>query len=511
MPWWAARAHSVSAHTFPAALAARAGERCGCENISRNNSGLVEISQLDTMQTITHYKHTINANLSRYLSIGATYAAALTMLSLTLFGANRYTQHNLVSDIPGTADQTDPNLVNPWGISTSPTSPFWISNNHSGVAGLYNGQGQPFPAGNALVVKIPVPQGGTPPAAPTGQVFNDTTGFSVSGKPALFIFASEDGTISGWSPSADATNAIVLVDNSASGAVYKGLALANTSNGPMLFAANFNSGTVDVFDANVTPVNTPGGFADTTLPAGFAPFNVQRIGRKLYVTYAMQDDAKHDDVQGPGHGFINVFDFNGNLIERLVSNGPLNSPWGMTLAPANFGDFSNALLVGNFGDGTINAFDPCSGEFLGNLQDANGAALSIPGLWALIFGNGKGAGDATTLYITAGIPGSGNLEDHGLFASIQVADAATAPKPQNAPVDISNFAFAPPTITVAAGTPIVWTNKDATAHTVTSDTRQFDSPVLDVSDTFSQTFTTPGTYTYHCSIHPFMKGKIVVQ
>ena len=409
------------------------------------------------------------------------------------------------------ADQTDPNLVNPWGISTNSTSPFWISDNHSGSATLYNGQGQPVPAGNQLVVKIPVPQGGTPPAAPTGQVFNDTTGFGVAGKPAVFIFASENGTISGWSPAADPTNAVAFVDNSASGAVYKGLALATTGNGPLLFAANFNAGVIDVFDANLAPVSVPGGFFDPSLPAGFSPFNVQRIGRKLYVTYAMQDDAKHDDIKGPGNGFINVFDFDGNLIGRLVSNGPLNSPWGMTLAPSNFGDFSNALLVGNFGDGTINAFDPCSGEFLGTLQDPNGAVLSIPGLWGLIFGNGKSGGDATTLYITAGIPGAGNLEDHGLFASIQVADAAPTAKPQNTPVDISNFAFAPPTITVAVGTPILWTNKDSTAHTVTSDTRLFDSPVLGTADTFSEILTTPGTYTYHCSIHPFMKGKIVVQ
>ena len=451
-------------------------------------------------------------NLMRKLNGSAVLLAALSAaLASSAAGANRYTQHNLVSDIPGAADQTDPNLVNPWGISMSSTSPFWISNNHSGVAAVYNGQGQPIPAASPIVVRIPVPSGDTQPAAPTGQVFNDTTGFNVSGQPAMFIFATEDGTISGWSSAADRANSIVLVDNSTLGAVYKGLAVASTNNGPMLYAANFQAGTVDVYDANLTPVVSTGAFSDSNLPSGFAPFNIQRIGRKLYVTYAKQNEAKHDDIAGPGNGFINVFDFNGSLLGRLVSNGALNSPWGLTIAPGNFGDFSNALLVGNFGDGTINAFDPCSGEFLGNLQDNNGVALAIPGLWALNFGNGRGAGDANTLYFTAGIPGSGNLEDHGLFGSIQVADAAPAAQPQASPATINNFAFMPSTITIAAGTQVQWTNQDGTAHTVTADDNRFHSDILDQTQTFSQTFSATGTYPYHCSIHPFMKGKIVVQ
>ena len=231
---------------------------------------------------------------------------------------------------------------------------------------------------------------------------------------------------------------------------------------------------------------------------------------------AKQDDAKHDDVAGNGNGFIDVFDFDGNMVARLVSNGQLNSPWGMVLAPANFGDFSNVLLVGNFGDGTINAFDACSGAYLGTLQDANGGNISIAGLWALTFGNGHTGGDANTLYFTAGIPGTGNLEDHGLFGSLQVAPAPAAPapapsQPTTASVDISNFAFGPPAITVSAGTQIVWTNKDGTAHTVAADDGRFTSDPFDKSQSFTQTLATPGTYTYHCSIHPFMKGKIVVQ
>lgn len=442
--------------------------------------------------------------------------STLLLLSSALpgFAATRYQQHNLVSDIPGLADQTDSNLTNPWGIAMSSTSPFWISNNHSGTATVYDGQGKAA----SIIVTVPAPPKGAPPASPTGQVFNDTGAFAISGKSALFIFATEDGTISGWNPGADAKNAVILVDNSASGAVYKGLALANTTNGPMLFAANFNAGTVDVFDGNLARFNTPGGFVDPNLPAGFAPFNILRAGQKLYVTYAMQNGEKHDDVAGAGNGFIDVFDFNGNLLGNLASNGALNSPWGLVLAPSNFGDFSNALLVGNFGDGVINAYDPCSGGWLGTLQDADGKNILNPGLWALVFGNGRGAGDAVTLYFTAGIPGGGQVEDHGLFGNVQVAVAAAppaaappAPAPQASTVTISNFAFAPTPITVAAGTKIVWTNQDGTAHTVAADDGKYNSDPLDKTQSFSQTLTAPGTYAYHCSIHPFMKGKIVVQ
>ena len=454
------------------------------------------------MQTQNSYRRT---------TLSAVLIIFSTALPRTAAGANHYTQHNLVSDIPGVADQTDPNLVNPWGISMSPTSPFWISNNHAGNTTVYNGQGQPTPAASPVVVRIPAPGGGAPLSAPTGQVFNDTPGFMVNGKPAVFLFATEDGTISGWNPAADPQNAILLVDNSGAGAVYKGLALANTNNGPRLYAANFNTGNIDVYDANLTSVTAAGAFTDPQIPSGFAPFDVQRIGRKLYVTYAKQDNNRHDDVAGAGNGFVDVFDFQGAFLARLVSNGPLNSPWGLALAPGTFGDFSNALLIGNFGDGAINAFDPCSGEFLGALQDPTGANITIGGLWGLSFGNGRGAGDATTLYFTAGIPGAGNVEDHGLFGSIQPADASAAPAAQPVAANISNFAFAPPTLTIAAGTQVTWTNQDVAAHTVVADNASFRSSGLQLNQTFSQTFSTPGTYPYHCSIHPFMQGKIVVQ
>jgi len=450
-------------------------------------------------------------NVCLRMALSAVLITLSTALPRTAAAANPYTQHNLVSDIPGVADQTDPNLVNPWGISISSTSPFWISNNHSGNSTVYNGQGQPVPAASPLIVTIPVPPSGAPPSAPTGQVFNDTQGFFVNGNPAVFLFATEDGTISAWNPAADPQNGILMVDNSAAQAVYKGIALANTNNGPMLYAANFRTAAIEVYDANFSPVTVNGAFTDPQLPAGFAPFNVQRIGSTLYVTYALQDADQHDDVAGAGNGIIDVFDFQGNFLTRLVSNGPLNSPWGLALAPANFGDFSTALLVGNFGDGTINAFDPSSGQYLGTLQDSTGANIAIAGLWGLIFGNGGGAGDATTLYFTAGIPGSGNVEDYGLFGSIQPAGNSPAPSAQPVSANISNFAFVPPALTLAAGTQVQWANQDATVHIVVADDTSFSSSGLGRGQSFSQTFSTPGTYSYHCSIHPFMKGTVVVK
>lgn len=321
---------------------------------------------------------------------------------------------------------------------------------------------------------------------------------------------------------------MLVVDNSGAGAVYKGLALAATSSGSFLFAANFNAGTIDVFDSNFNPVAATGGFNDPNLPPGFAPFNIQRLARRLYVTYAMQDGDKHDDVRGPGNGFVDVFDFNGNLLQRLISNGRLNSPWGLALSPNNFGDFSNALLVANFGDGTISAFDSCSGDYLGTLQDSSGNAISIPGLWGLMFGGGKQGTDPNALIFTAGIPGGGNIEDHGLLGTIQVSDgtvpapvtppipAAPEPPPTTPPpgpysIGIDNFKFSPDPVTVAAGTPVVWTNQQGVAHTVVADNNQFSSNTLQTGQTFTLKAASPGTYAYHCSIHPFMKGTVVVK
>jgi uncharacterized protein (TIGR03118 family) len=331
----------------------------------------------------------------------------LSGMSVFAAGANVYLQHNLVADTPGIADVTDPNLVNPWGVSESTGSPFWISDNGTGLSTLYNGSGKITP----LVVTIPSVSGPTGTGDPSGQVQNNTTAFLLAnGKPASFIFATEDGTIAAWNGGTAATQMV----NNSPGSVYKGLALGGTSTAPLLYAANFRTGKIDVFDGTFKPTTVTGGFVDATVPANFAPFNIAALGGKLYVTYAMPDNAQHDDVAGPGNGFAAVFDFNGTLITHLVSNGPLNSPWGLAIAPSTFGAFAGGLLVGNFGDGKINAFNPTTGAALGTLQDANGNAIVISGLWALIFGNGGNGGDKNTLYFTAG-PGG---EQHGLFGSL---------------------------------------------------------------------------------------------
>lgn len=362
-------------------------------------------------------------NFFRYLK--KNWVPGVSILGLTLgalllvgpvYADATYLQTNLVSDLPGVAATTDPNLANPWGISFGPGGPFWVSDNKTGVTTLYNGQGQIV----SLVVTIPPPGGGVPPSAPTGQVFNGGSGFDVGiSQPARFIFATEDGTISGWNPAVSGTNAILKVDHSAVNAVYKGLAIGNNGTGDFLYAANFNAGTIEVFNSSFAPTTLAGNFIDPTMPIDYAPFNIQNLGGKLYVTYALQDATKHDDVPGPAHGFVDVFDLNGNLLQRLVSGGVLNSPWGVALAPGNFGAFSNSLLVGNFGDGKINAFDPTTGNFLGTMVDKNGNPIINAGLWGLQFGNGGAGGDSDKLYFTAGIPGPGLLEDHGLFGSLQ--------------------------------------------------------------------------------------------
>jgi uncharacterized protein (TIGR03118 family) len=326
-------------------------------------------------------------------------------------GAPPHVQTNLVSDVPGLASHTDANLANPWGIATSPTSPFWVSDNHTGVSTLYNTSGTP----QSLVVTVP-PAAGGKQGSPTGIVFNGSTDFQVSaGAPARFIFATEDGTISGW---ASGSSAVLKVDNSASGAVYKGLAIGNNGTANFLYAADFHGAKIDVFDAAFAPATLAGTFRDLSVPAGYAPFNIQNIGGVLYVTYALQDADAHDDVPGLGHGYINKFDLNGTFIARFASRGSLNSPWGLAVAPAGFGAFANALLVGNFGDGRINAFNPATGAFLGQLADDSGHAISIEGLWGLKIGNGGNGGDLNTLYFAAGIAGPDALEDHGLFGSI---------------------------------------------------------------------------------------------
>jgi len=331
---------------------------------------------------------------------------------------NSYLMQNLVSDLPDLARVTDTNLVNPWGLAFGPTTFFWVADNHAGLSTLYDSTG----GIQSLVVSIPPPSGGTPPAAPTGAVFNNTTNFDLGGTPARFIFATEDGTIAAWSTG---TNAVLKVDNSGSDAIYKGLALAQNGGKDYLYATDFKGGKIDVFDSSFQPVNNIGPFNDPGIPAGFAPFNVRNFGTNLYVTYAKQDEDKEDDVAGAGNGFITIFDTGGKMVKRFASNGTLNSPWGLAMAPATFGGFGGSLLVGNFGDGRINAFDPSTGAFQGQLRNPNGILTWAEGLWDLKFGNGSKGGDANTLYFTAGISGGGALEDHGLFGSVSARSASS--------------------------------------------------------------------------------------
>ena len=332
-----------------------------------------------------------------------------------------YVQTNLVSDIVGAPPQiTDGDLVNPWGLVHGPATPWWVADNGTGVSTLYNTQSVPA-VKVPLTVTIPAPTGspaGTT-SAPTGVIFNGNGGFNVKENgtffSSVFIFDTEDGTISGWNPTfPDRSHAILAVDRSnvGKGAVYKGLAIGSNSSGTFIFATNFRFGTIEMFDSNFKLVHS---FTDHRLPQSYAPFGIQNIGGNLYVTFAKRDATKHDDVAGPGHGFVDVFDTKGNLISRLISRGSLNSPWGLALAPADFGQFSNDLLVGNFGDGHINVFDPNTGAALGSLQNSRGIPIQIDGLWSLQFGNGVAAGATNELFFTAGI----DDEAHGLFGKIQ--------------------------------------------------------------------------------------------
>jgi len=378
------------------------------------------------------------ARLSR-LCAGLLLGAAAGSLAAqtTSNPPNNYLVHNLVSDLAGTADHQDAKLVNPRGMGFGAT-PVWVGNNRTGTATLYDGTG----AASPLVVTIPQAGNAGTVGPVTGVVFNPFTstanGFDVqTGKPALFIFCSEDGVISGWNQTVSGTKASILFDNSASGAVYTGCAIGGTAAAPYLFAANFNAGTVDVYDLNLNlnpvpynqnaqplPYAGSSSFSNPAVPAGFAPYNVQNIGGTLFVSYALQNAAKRDSVAGVGNGYVATFNVNGSLIANLVSQGPLNSPWGMAVAPPSYGAFAGALLVGNFADGKINAFSPSTGVLLGTLADLNGNPISIPGLWSLDFGGGADSEDPGTLYITAGIGGGPNndpVESHGLFASIQAA------------------------------------------------------------------------------------------
>jgi uncharacterized protein (TIGR03118 family) len=335
--------------------------------------------------------------------------------------AKQFVQTNLVSDGAVPAAVTDPNLADPWGVSYGPSGPFWVSDADTGVSTLYNSTGTIEP----LVVSIPSPAGSAGPSFPTGQVFNATQGFAVtkagkSGAPA-FIFDTISGTISGWSPSVDPANAVIAVDNSAKGAVYLGLALYTAKSGSYLLAANFSGGLVEVYDESYKQVfrfRDQGGKGVAPIPASYSPHNVAVIDNHIYVAYAKVNPANGDEVIGRGLGYLDEVTLSGKLIKRFATHGALNAPWGVAIAPASFGEFANALLVGNFGDGRISAFRRTDGMFLGQLITDKQTYFAEPGLWAILPGNGGAGGDASTLYFTAGI----DHEAHGLFGSLAPAN-----------------------------------------------------------------------------------------
>jgi uncharacterized protein (TIGR03118 family) len=356
-----------------------------------------------------HYKRS-------FWSLAATLFVTFFSLGSASAQTNSFKQTNLTSDTAGLAANTDPELVNPWGIAFFPGQAFWISDNNSGFSTLYNPQGM-----NAGSFQVPAPPGDANAATPTGIVANVAgTGFNVNGKPALFIFDSEDGTISAWNGSDPITT---VVDNSKAGAVYKGLALVNLGQtGTFLLATNFNSGNVDVFDSSFNPTHLTGTLVDPQLPAGYAPFGIHVLNQELFITYALQDQAKHDPVHQAGAGFVDIFTLSGGFNQRLVSQGNLNAPWGVVIPPSGFGPFGGKVLVGEFGNGVIDVYDMASGSLIDQMKDATGAVITNASLWDMVFGGGGSSGDPNTMYITAGLAN----EQHGLFAAI-AANASAPP------------------------------------------------------------------------------------
>jgi uncharacterized protein (TIGR03118 family) len=337
-----------------------------------------------------------------------------------------YTATALVSNMAGIALHQDANLVNPWGVVAGPATPFWVANNHSNTSTLYDGAGKPLP----LIVTLPANGSGTT-VDPTGIVFNATQDFKVNGGPALFIFSGEGGFIAGWNQ-ASGTNTVITypaANGDPGGAIYKGLAIAAVGTANYLYATDFHNNRIDVFDATFTKQAWPAtAFVDPNLPAGYAPYGIQAIpngtggATQLYVAYAKQDADAEDDVNGAGLGLIDIFDTSGQFLTHLVATGgSLNAPWGMAVAPMDFGTLSGALLVGNFGDGTINAFDPAKGTYLTTLTDPTGKPFAMPGLWGIAFGNDHSSQPHNTLFFAAGV----NDEADGVYGRIDLG--ATPP------------------------------------------------------------------------------------
>ncbi|AMV37940.1 TIGR03118 family protein [Planctomyces sp. SH-PL62] len=367
------------------------------------------------------------SRLRRWIGVAAALALAALTSGAPPARADSLQVKNLVTDDPAVnpAVLTDPNLKNAWGLSATAASPFWVSANGTGLSTLYRVDGRTN-APTKVGLEVTIPGDGSV----TGQVTNPL-GAAGAFNGDAFLFASEDGTISGWR-GALGTTAEILQTGSADN-VYKGTASAVVDGHAYLYSANFRNGTIDVLKGDSGAPELSGRFTDPNLPAGYAPFGIQRLGDTIYVTYALQDAAKEDDVAGAGHGFVTAFDLQGNLINRIGTGGTLNSPWGLAIAPSTFGSFAGDLLVGNFGDGRINVFDPTGGSFLGQLSDLSGQPIVIDGLWGLMVGNGGGAGSPDKLYFTAGP----NDETHGLFGVIQ-----SVPEPSSVLLLLSGSAVA---------------------------------------------------------------------
>jgi uncharacterized protein (TIGR03118 family) len=361
-------------------------------------------------------------NYKRFLSVMAA-AGVIALAPLSRADATGYKQTNLVSDKNAAAGAAfhDADLLNPWGVAFFPAGPFWISDNGSGKSTLYDGKG----VKQGLTVTIPTPLGDTNPGAPgpSGMVWNGSPqAFPVGGLPALFIWATEDGTIAAWQAAlSPITGALTVVPNpgfvnggGGNDPVYKGLAIGNNSSGLFLYATNFRSRKIAVWDSKfVANPALNAKFIDNTIPSTFAPFGIQNINGQLWVTYAKQDTKKHDPVVGAGRGFVDIFDTDGNLIRRFATRGALDAPWGVVLAPRRFGRFSGDILIGNFGDGEISAWDPKTGDFIDWMRDGKGKVIKLGTLWALVFGGGM-TSNPQTLYFTTGLV----LEQDGLFGSL---------------------------------------------------------------------------------------------
>jgi uncharacterized protein (TIGR03118 family) len=371
------------------------------------------------------------------------YSSGMSSSQIAQPASAQFKDTALVSSNAGlvaTTTMIDANLSNPWGLVTGPGLPFWIADNNSNLATLYSGTGaietNAVTGSNSVGIAIPAGSGGVQ-ANPTGQVYNGSGGFLIATskgqETALFIFAGEGGTIAAWAQDSGATAVTAYDDgvvNGANHAVYKGLALGSVNGASFLYATDLHNNKVDVFDTNFAkPAEMQGKFIDPTIPSGFVPFGIVALNNQLYVTYAMQDGAKHDEITGAGLGYVDIFDFNGNFISRLASAGALNAPWGIALAPAGFGSFEGDLLIGNFGDGTINIFAPNGSSLassMGPITVANGQTLAIPGLWSLVFGNGDADKPLTTLFYVAGFAD----QTDGVFGSIvATSTAASAPAP----------------------------------------------------------------------------------